>query len=149
MILQRIKPILKIAIAALTAANAIGAAEAGAKYSVPGVVISLNADGSGYAEGTLGGTRNSANSVERIYCSVRRTEILDAAGAVSNTVTSVTCLARNAGNQSVICRSPSDAIGSQLNGISSDSLITFYFDNRGNCTAINNYSSSSLERKKP
>jgi hypothetical protein len=135
--------------AALVCVCGMDVAMAGAKYSVPGVVISRNADGSGYAEGTLGGVRNSTSTVERLRCLVKRTENVDSTGNVAGQVTFMSCLAINTNNEHVVCTSASDAVGNQLNGISSDSLITFYFDAAGTCTRVNVYSSSSLERKNP
>jgi len=149
MIFRLKKQALIVASAALVITGALGTAEAGPKYGAPGVIITVNADGSGSARGTLGGTRNTPNNVESLSCGVKRTEILDSSGAVVGTVTSVRCFARNASNQGLMCTSLSDAIGNQLNGISNDSLVEFYFDSKGNCTSINNFSSSSLERKKP
>jgi hypothetical protein len=149
MIFQEDKKAALAVIALLGITSIMCTASAGQKYQKPGVVISLKADGSGYAEGTLGGIRNSANNIERLSCSVKRTEIATAAGDIYSTSTSVACSARDENSQTVMCRASGDEIGNQLNGISSDSLVTFYFNSKGTCTAINIWSSSSLERKKP
>jgi hypothetical protein len=149
MIFQENKRAMVTVIAVLGFVSIISVASAGQVFSKPGVVISLKADGSGYAEGTLGGIRNTANNVERLLCSVKRTEILNAAGDVAANSTVTSCSARDANNQTVMCRASTDTIGNQLNGIANDSLVTFYFNNKGTCTAINIYSSSSMERKKP
>jgi hypothetical protein len=125
----------------LSSMVASGPAAAGAKYGVPGVVIQLNSNGSGTAYGTLGGTRNSANLVERISCFVSRIE------NGSTRTTSITCAARDL-TRSVTCTSSSETVALGLNGAMNDGLIEFTWDSAGKCTNILAYESSSLERKR-
>jgi hypothetical protein len=136
-----------LAIAALACATWSANAVAGPRYSPPGVQIFLNGNG-GYAEGTLGGTRNSANTVERITCTVTREEILSASGALQERATLVVCTARNAAGRTASCASESEAIANGLNGLSNDGLLRFSFDANAQCTDILVYESSSLEVKK-
>jgi len=132
----------------LLACAAISAgAVAGPRYTPPGVQIFLNGIG-GYAEGTLGGTRNSANTVERITCTVTREEFLSATGTLTARETLVVCMARNAAGRTVSCASESEAIANGLAGLSNDGLLRFTFDANAQCTDILVYESSSLEVKK-
>jgi len=133
---------LAIAAAALVATASL----AGPRYQPPGVSIRLNADGSGYAAGTLGGTRNSENNVERLLCSVTRSENRPTTGAIQRS-TFVNCIARDSSGATASCTSENDVIGSGLIGLSNDGFIQFNFDFRGNCTDILVYQSASLERK--
>ena len=135
--------------AALIFSSGMNIAMAGAKWSQPSVLIWHSADGSGYAQGTLGGVRNSPDTIGRLYCVVRRSEIVNSSGNVTGQSTLVACSARSASNETVACSTTSDAIANQLNGVSSDSLVEFYFSASGACTRINTYASTSLERKKP
>jgi hypothetical protein len=124
----------------------IGAAAlAGPRYSAPGVSIFKNADGSGQAYGTLGGTRNSSSPIERLACTVTRTE--SAANPPVRT-TLVTCSARDKNNVSVVCTSTDDAVGDSLSGLANDGLIDFRWNANGVCTDVTVYESSSLERKR-
>lgn len=120
---------------------------AGPRYSVPGVTIDKYADGSGRFYGTLGGTRNSSNAIERLSCSVSRSEPNPAA---SNPVRStfVSCGARDKRNVSVSCISTQESAADALAGLSNDGLLDVSYDARGNCTSITVYESSSLERKR-
>ena len=134
-----------IATAALTGIAITTAALAGIRYSVPGVTIQKNADGSGHAYGTLGGTRNSASTLERLACTVTRTE---SAASPPVTATLVSCSARDKNNVSVVCTSSSDAVGDSLSGLANDGLIDFAWNSGGICTDVSVYESSSLERKR-
>jgi hypothetical protein len=121
--------------------------EAGKHYEDPGVSIFLNADGSGRAMGTIGGTRNSANVVERISCFVARQETVS--GGTTRRTTSVTCAARDTTRRSITCTSTSATVALGLNGVMSDGLLEFVWDKTGKCTNIIAYESSSTERKAP
>jgi hypothetical protein len=122
------------------------AALAGIRYSVPGVTIFKNADGSGQAYGTLGGTRNSTSTIERLACTVTRTESTATNPPVRSTL--VSCSARDKNNVSVVCTSTSDAVGDSLSGLANDGLIDFRWNSSGTCTDVTVYESSSLERKR-
>lgn len=132
-------------VALTCAATTIG--WAGPRYSPAGVQIVLNGNG-GYAEGTLGGSRNSANTVERIGCTVTREETLSASGAVLERGSLVFCVARNAAGRTASCAAESDTLATGLNGLSNDGLLRFTFDSNAQCTDILVYESSSLEVKK-
>lgn len=123
------------------------AALAGPRYGDPGVTIVRNADGSGEAYGTLGGTRNSASPLERLACTVTRTEA-DPASPNPARATVVTCAARDKNNVSVTCSSPNDAVADGITGLASDGLLDFRWDSNGICTSVSVYESSSLERKR-
>lgn len=139
-----------VAIATLISASALVSTVslAGNRYSPSGVVITRNADGTGFASGTLGGARNSANTVEKLSCAVVRLDSINAAGAPSRSTT-VSCLARDAANVSVTCVSTLETHATALDGVSNDSLIEFAYDAAGRCTLVTVYESASLERKKP
>jgi hypothetical protein len=136
----------RIAVMAACAVMA-SAAYAGSRYSQPGVVITPNADGSGYAGGTLGGVRNSANTVERLSCTVTRTEVTGANGLPVQSST-VSCVARDANGVVASCTSAQEKFAAALNGVSNDSLIEFLYNAAGNCTRVTVYESASLERKR-
>jgi hypothetical protein len=136
----------RIAVVAACAALA-SMANAGSRYGLPGVRITTNADGSGHAEGTLGGVRNSANTVERLSCTVTRNETTNAAGIVARSST-VSCLARDANGLIATCVSAQEKHAIALNGVSNDSLIEFRYNPAGTCTTLAVYESASLERKR-
>jgi hypothetical protein len=136
------------AVIAACAAWIAGSATAGIRYGQPGVSITSNADGSGYAMGTLGGVRNSANTRERLACTVTRTETTNSRGALVRSST-VSCGARDANGISVSCVSTQEKHAVALNGVSNDSLIEFHYDAQGTCTTLWVYESASLERKRP
>ena len=125
----------------------VSAAYAGSRYGMPGVVITPNADGSGYAGGTLGAVRNSANTVERLSCTVTRTETTGGNGLPLQ-VSQVSCVARDANGVVASCVSTQEKFAAALNGVSNDSLIEFRYNAAGACTTINVYESASLERKR-
>lgn len=135
-------------IAVTVACAVIGSfAWAGNHYSQPSVSITSNADGTGSAMGTLGGVRNSASTVERLACTVQRSETLNAAGSPVRT-TAVSCLARDAKGVSATCISRLEKHAVTLTGITNDSLIEFHWDAAGTCTTLWVYESSSMERKR-
>lgn len=133
--------------AAVAAAITVSAASiAGPRYSVPGVTILKNADGSGHAYGTLGGTRNSTSTVEWLSCTVSRSENFSANPPSRSTV--VSCSANDKNNVSVYCSSTLETLADALNGLANDGLIDLFYDANGTCTSISVYESSSLERKR-
>jgi hypothetical protein len=134
-----------VATAAFTAFAIATGALAGIRYSDPGVTIQRNPDGSGRAYGTLGGTRNSASTLERLACTVTRAE---SAANPPVPTTLVSCSARDKNNVSVVCTSTSDAVGDSLDGLANDGLIEFTWNSGGVCTDVSVYESSSLERKR-
>lgn len=135
------------ACAAMVSALAASMAFAGIRYGQPGVSIHQATDGSGYAMGTLGGVRNTANTRERLACTVQRTETTTAAGVVRRS-TAVSCNARDINNVVATCASTQEKHAVALDGVSNDSLIEFHYDTAGTCTTIWVYESASLERKR-
>jgi len=133
-----------VAIAATLAATGV---MAGSRYSQPSVTIFKNPDGSGQVYGTLGGTRNSASTVERLSCTASRTAVISASGSEVK-VTMVSCSATDTNGVSVTCVSSKEQYADALNGLANDGLIDFSFNAAGACTALTVYESSSLERKR-
>lgn len=142
--MRRVGVISAAAVAGMAVSAAAGA---GPRYGVPGVTIEKNADGSGRFYGTLGGTRNSANTVERLGCTITRFET-DPSGPNPARTTIVSCNARDKNNVSVICTTSNDALGDALDGLANDGLLDFRWNANGACTDITVYESSSLERKR-
>src|SRR3954462_6540062 len=106
-------------VSAVALVGIAGAALAGIRYGDPGVTIVMDPDGNGgRAYGTLGGTRNSANSIERISCAVNRVEDPSVTPPARSTM--VTCGARDKNNTFVSCTSASDTVADSLNGLAAD-----------------------------
>jgi hypothetical protein len=133
-------------LAALAATLCATGTIAGSRYGQPSVTVYKGSDGSGYAYGTLGGTRNSAFPGERLSCSVTRSVTQNSAGAEVK-VTTVICTAVDKNGVSAVCLSSKEEFADLLNGLSSDGLIDFRFTG-AQCTSIAVYESSSLERKR-
>ncbi|HEU4602127.1 MAG TPA: hypothetical protein VFS24_09170 [Steroidobacteraceae bacterium] len=144
---MKFRSFLSATIASTVALSAM-TAFAGPRYSQPAVVITKNADGSGYVEGTLGGVRNSFNRIERISCEVQRNEYFDANGVAIGGLTVTTCQARDSKSQTVSCFAFDESLADALNGVGDDGLIGFRFNSGGNCTSVTYYESSSLAAKK-
>jgi hypothetical protein len=125
---------------------AVSAAYAGPRYGQPGVSIFVDGTGAGYAMGTLGGTRDSADVNERLSCLVSRSETTSSSGAKTRS-TSVSCSARDTSRRTVSCTATTEAMANALSGVSNDSLLEFHFDRNAKCTDIVVYESTSLERK--
>ena len=121
-------------------------AMAGSRYGSPSVTVFKAADGSGYAYGTLGGTRNSAFPAEKLMCSVGRALALNAAGSELK-ITTVVCSAVDKNGVAAACLSNKEEFADALNGASNDALIDFRFTG-AQCTSISVYESSSVERKR-
>jgi hypothetical protein len=132
---------------ALAAAVLATAAVAGARYADPSVTIVKNADGSGFAYGTIGGTRNSAFPGEKLQCTASRTSVISSAGAEVK-VTQVLCSATDRNGVTASCTSTQEQYADALNGLANDGLIDFRFNAAGSCTGLAVYGSSSLERKR-
>ena len=90
------KSLQRAGITAGVAALFATAALAGPHYSQPSVSIVRFAGGGGHVMGTLGGVRNSTSLVERLSCTVSRTEST-VAGVVTRS-TLVSCAARDKDN---------------------------------------------------
>jgi hypothetical protein len=118
----------------------------GARYGQPSVTVVKNADGTGWAYGTLGGTRNSAFPGERLSCSIGRAVTLNTTGGEVK-VTTVICVAVDKNGVSATCLSTKEEFADALNGLSNDGLIDFRFTG-ARCDSIAVYESSSLERKR-
>jgi hypothetical protein len=144
---SRKKDAAGIAVVAALMIIAAAPAFAGPRYSDPSVTIVRNADGSGRVTGTLGGVRNSPGLIERLSCTLTRSENVLTGGAVQRT-TVASCSARDKIGATATCLSTSDAFGNALSGLSNDGLIDFTYNSSGLCTEIVVYESSSLERKR-
>jgi hypothetical protein len=136
-----------VGVAAVAATVLATGALAGARYGMPNVTITRNADGSGGAYGTLGGVRNSAFPGEKLSCTASRSVVLNAVGAEVK-VTTVACVAIDKNGVSAVCTSNKEEVADLLIGVSNDSLIDFSFNAAGTCTNIAVYESSPLERKR-
>jgi len=136
----------RMGLAAVAAALCATGVLAGSRYGQPSVTIFKAADGSGYAYGTLGGTRNSAFPGEKLSCTVSRALTLNSAGGEVK-VTTVVCSAIDRNGVTAACLSTKEEFADALNGLSNDGLIDFRFAGT-QCTSIAVYESSSLERKR-
>jgi hypothetical protein len=140
------KNLKRAGFAAVAAALVATGALAGARYGQPSVTVVKNADGTGWAYGTLGGTRNSAFPGERLSCSIGRAVTLNSTGGEVK-VTTVICVAVDKNGVSATCLSTKEEFADALNGLSNDGLIDFRFTG-ARCDSIAVYESSSLERKR-
>ena len=102
-----------------------GSATAGIKTDSP-VLVSFNPDGSGGASGALGTARNSANQVEFIGCVLH--------GSRGNVFAS--CSVRDAAGTFMGCVARDPAFLEVLKSVTSDAVISFFWDAQGNCTEI-------------
>jgi hypothetical protein len=119
-----------------TALFAVAMAAAGAGYAgskqVQQVVI---VDASKLANGDLGYVRNTPDTVQYISC--------------TNSGTTATCNARNAGGVSRSCSTTDPAMLATIRSLPSDGYLVFYWDVNGNCTSVNVTTTSRTAPKQP
>lgn len=115
---------------------ASSAALAGLVQSVP-VSVTVNADGSGAANGDMLSARRSANAVEYIGCGVRRYE--DSTGAVT---AYGFCQATTAASVSGFCSTDNAELLDAIESISAYSYVTFAWRADGTCRMIGNSTQS-------
>jgi hypothetical protein len=98
--------------------------------SVPysAVNVSKNDNGSGYAAGVLGNTRNSADSVQYIQCTV--------SGQAGSNTQYVSCSAKNTAGVTLSCGSSDNNITTMARNISGDSVVLFTVDPAGACSLL-------------
>ena len=109
---------------------------AGLVSDVP-VTVTLNADGSGNANGSMVTARLSKNDVEFIGCGVRRID--DGAGGV---VLFAVCQAADAANVQGFCSTENPNLIASIGDQDDFSFITFGWDAAGECTSIGNSTQS-------
>lgn len=109
---------------------------AGLVSDVP-VTVTLNADGSGNANGNMVTARFSSNTVEFIGCGVRRID--DGAGGV---VLFAFCQAANAANVQGFCSTENPNLIASIDGQDDFSFITFSWNAAGECRSIGNSTQS-------
>jgi hypothetical protein len=127
---------LKQWIAAGVLALGSSATLAGLVSDVP-VTITLNADGSGSANGSMVTARFSKNGVEFIGCGVRRID--DGAGGV---VLFAFCQAADAANVQGFCSTENPNLIASIDGQDDFSFITFSWNAAGECRSIGNSTQS-------
>ena len=123
-----------VLVGALTLSSA--AAMAGLVQSVP-VTVTLNADGSGSANGAMTTARFSANDVEYIGCGVRKFD--DGAGGV---ISYGFCQASDEKGNVGFCSTENAALLEAVQSISAYSFITFAWNKDGTCRLIGNSTQS-------
>jgi hypothetical protein len=99
------------------------------------VVVSKNADGSGYAYGSSGAARNSADGNQEVRCTV--------------TWSSVSCDAWDASNAYIGCQSTDASLIQAARMFGTDSGLQFNVRSDGVCTGIYVYNWSSFAPKVP
>ena len=128
-------------ILALSTTMAVAIASAGPKDTTA-VNISPLPNGATVFSGSLGATRNSTSSVERISCSVSRYQ------TPTLTISVVSCNARDKNSNSVSCTSSSEALAEAVSGLRNDGFLEIAFNADGTCTTAEIDESSNLTRKK-
>lgn len=109
---------------------------AGLVSDVP-VTVTLNADGSGNANGSMVTARFSKNDVEFIGCGVRRID--DGAGGV---VLFAFCQAADAANVQGFCSTENPNLIASIGDQDDFSFITFSWNAAGECRSIGNSTQS-------
>lgn len=94
-------------------------------------------DGMRYASGSMAGARYSGDDVQRIECKT----FAHALGMIN-----ATCLARNAQGLTRTCFTTVPALVENARATSSDSLITFRWDENGDCESITIENASRWKR---
>ena len=110
-------------------AAATTAAIAGSVSIMP-VAVTMNADLSGYATGSMSSARRSSNTVEMIGCNIQRfgdTTPVRAYGF---------CQARSAGNVMGFCSTDNAELLEAIQGIADYSYISFAWRADGTCSRI-------------
>ena len=116
-----------VALACSVWAFSSGDTFAGQKFTTGAVTI-LSADPSGppRAFGSIGGARNSSDSVQQIGCS----------SSFDGTNHSGTCTAKGAGGTVLTCATTNPTFIAQIRSISSQSSISFGVSTTGGCSGI-------------
>ena len=99
------------------------------------VVVHVEADGSGYAEGDMATARTSENEFELIGCGIKGFAI-ENPWPFSDALTVGFCQARNSDNENVFCITESPILVEVLKATGDFSYIYFEFDESGYCTRI-------------
>ena len=133
---------MKQGLAAAVLALASSAALAGLALDQP-VTVTLNADGSGNAAGSMTTARFSSNNVEYIGCGVRRID--DGAGGV---ILFAFCQAADAANVLGFCTTENPALIASIGDQDDFSFITFSWNAAGECRSIGNSTQSFYIPKK-
>lgn len=118
--------LLTVGLLALSSSIAL----AGRVQSVP-VVVTVNADGSGQANGNMATARASANDVEYIGCGVRK--YLDNAGGVTS---SGFCQAGDAAGVTASCFTDNAELLDTIENVADYSFVTFTWTSDGRCRMI-------------
>lgn len=134
----RMKKGLAVALLALASSAAL----AGLVTEQP-VTVTLNADGSGSALGSMTTARFSKNDVEFIGCGVRRID--DGAGGI---ILFAFCQAADAANVQGFCTTENPALIASIDGQDDFSFITFAWNAAGECRSIGNSTQSFYIPKK-
>lgn len=128
----------------LVVAGVIAAAPltyAGQKWVYPLYMI-VNADGSGSMEGTLGSTRNSADTLARFGCYYENFT------AAWGSYKYASCYGYD-GTRSLSCGTTDPALTDTISRITGDDYLWVQVDNAGNCTRVQIGSQSFAEPKAP
>jgi len=95
------------------------------------VMVVVNADGSGQANGDMATARNSANDVEYIGCGVRKRD-LGAGGVIANGF----CQASDAAGVTAYCWTQTADLLDVIENVSDYSFVTFGWNAEGQCQTI-------------
>jgi hypothetical protein len=129
--------IKKIFSAATIAAVLAAATAAWAGYKVSPAVY-VNSTGR-YASGAFGTARNSADSVQYLYCTV---------SATAGSTRQAQCFAQDASYRFAGCSTSDQAMVLNVASMNSDANVFFTWDASGNCTSIYVDNGSQFEPKK-
>jgi len=97
-------------------------------YEPTQVLVTINADGSGSASGSMAAARTADNDVELIGCGIK--------GFKSGSPDFGFCQAADENDTYVVCTSFKGNLMSTINAIADYSYIRFDFDENGECTRI-------------
>lgn len=108
---------------------------AGVRYDSPVAIY----PSSKWAGGSLGSTRNSADGISALHCSVQ-----------TGTSSSYGwCWARDAAGTYATCSTSNPALLDTMKGLKGDSYVVFYWDDSGACTSVYTYNGSQPPPKNP
>ena len=131
------KRLIGIATLALISSLAIAG-----KVQPVSVIVQIEPDGSGYAEGDMVTARTSENEFELIGCGIKGFAI-ENPFPFSDALTVGFCQARNSDNVNVFCITESPILVEVLKATGDYSYIYFEFDEYGSCTRID-FSTQSI-----
>jgi hypothetical protein len=118
--------LLTIGLLALSSSIAL----AGRVQSVP-VTVTVNADGSGQANGNMATARSSANDVEYIGCGVRK--YVDGTGGISS---NGFCQAGDAAGVTASCFTDQAELLDVIENVADYSFVAFNWNSEGQCRKI-------------